>query len=143
MAKFCSNCGNEILENDRFCTNCGTTINSEITNNNDNNQIQDNGVAVVNNNPNNFNNTNNVVKYTNSLGIAGFVISLVSMVCCCGGLSWLSLIFSIIGLVNSKKNNGEGKGLSIAGIILSIIMLVVLVCYVIIFGIAIVAETEI
>lgn len=139
MAKFCSNCGNEILENDRFCTNCGTTINSEMANDN---QIQDNGV-IVNNNPNNFNNINNVAKYTNSFGIAGFVISLVSMVGCCGGLSWLSLIFSIIGLTNAKKNNGEGKGLSIAGIIISAIMIVVFILYCILIGIAIVAETEI
>ena len=35
----------------------------------------------------------------------------------------LGLIFSIIGLCNSKKLEGSGKGLSIAGIIISALIL--------------------
>lgn len=69
-------------------------------------------------------NNNVVVKTTNGFGVAGFVISLVSTILCCGIFNWLSLIFSIIGLVNSKKMNGEGKGLSIAGIIISCVFLI-------------------
>lgn len=65
-----------------------------------------------------------VVKTTNGFAVAGFVISLVSTILCCGSFNWLSLVFSIIGLVNSKKMNGEGKGLSIAGIVISSVFLV-------------------
>ena len=65
-----------------------------------------------------------VVKSTNGFAVAGFVISLVSTILCCGSFNWLSLVFSIIGLVNSKKMNGEGKGLSIAGIVISSVFLV-------------------
>ena len=56
--------------------------------------------------------------------IAGFVISLVSTILCCGTFNWLSLVFSIIGLVNSKNMNNEGKGLAIAGIVISSIFLI-------------------
>lgn len=65
-----------------------------------------------------------VVKSTNGFAVAGFVISLVSTILCCGSFNWLSLVFSIIGLVNSKKMNGEGKGLSIAGIVISSVFLI-------------------
>ena len=60
------------------------------------------------------------------MAIAGFVISLVSLLCC-GYSSWLGLIFSIIGLVNANKNEGEGKGLAIAGIVISSILLIIIV----------------
>lgn len=101
MGKFCTNCGKAISVNDRFCTNCGSAIN----------------------------NTNINSKYTNNMGIAGFVVSLVSLFMCCCTLSWLSLIFSIIGVKNANKHNGEEKGLSIAGVIISSISLAVFLIY--------------
>lgn len=72
------------------------------------------------------------------MAIAGFVISLVSIICCCGSLSTFSLVFSIIGLVNSKKVNGNGKGLAIAGIIISILAYVLL--FIVGFGFGILGE---
>lgn len=50
-------------------------------------------------------------KQSNGFAIAGFILSLLPL---------LGLIFSIIGLVRSGKVGGKGRGLSIAGIILSI-----------------------
>lgn len=74
---------------------------------------------------NQINNNTNTQKTTNGMAIAGFVISLVSPILCCGTLNWLSLIFSIIGLVQAKNKNGSGKGLAIAGIIISSLMMLI------------------
>ena len=58
---------------------------------------------------------------TNGLAIAGFVLSLASLlfglICSIPGL-----ILSIVGLNQCKKNGDEGNGLAIAGIIVSAIM---------------------
>ncbi len=83
--------------------------------NEQNNNVQNTNQTV--------NNSVQVVKTTNGFAVAGFVISLVSLLCC-GGFSWLGLIFSIVGLVNSKNMNNEGKGLAIAGIVISSIFLI-------------------
>lgn len=107
MAKFCFECGKELEDNVGVCKNCGKQV-------------------MVNNVNNDFNNVTNPQSKTNGFAIAGFVISLVSILCC-GGTSWLGLVFSIIGLVNANKGNKEGKGLAIAGIVISAILLVLLV----------------
>lgn len=147
MAKFCSKCGKEILNDDKFCMYCGnstSTIESKEKEENTEqvNQSQNNSVNTTQNQPSVIiQNTPN--KYTNGFGIAGFVISLVSLLICCGSFSWLSLIFSIIGLVNANKNNGEGKGLSIAGIIISsIVVVLVIVFYVISISAEVIAISE-
>ena len=112
--KYCSNCGNKLDEN-MVCTNCkydfgkeGASSLKEPINGKDNNNQSNSSV--------------NSATKKNSLAIAGFVISLVSIFCC-GMLSWVGLIFSIIGLCESKKYNGDGKSFAIAGIIISAILL--------------------
>ena len=57
---------------------------------------------------------------------AGFVVSLVSMLCC-GGTSTIGLILSIIGLILCNKNNTKGKGFAIAGIVISSILFILLI----------------
>ena len=64
-------------------------------------------------------NTNVVEKKSNGLAIAGFVVSLVSLLLL-PALGIVGLILSIIGLTKVKVIN-SGKGLSIAGIIISIV----------------------
>lgn len=59
---------------------------------------------------------------TNGTAIAGFVLSLVSFMSC-GLTSLVGLILSIIGIKKSKDLKDSGKGLSIAGIIISSITL--------------------
>lgn len=147
MSKFCSKCGREILNDDKFCMYCGNSTNTieskeKEENTEQVNQSQNNSVNTTQNQPNVIiQNTPN--KYTNGFGIAGFVISLVSLLICCGSFSWLSLIFSIIGLVNANKNNGEGKGLSIAGIIISsIVVVLVIVFYIISISAEVIAISE-
>lgn len=61
---------------------------------------------------------------TNGMAIAGFVLAFFCSI--------LGLIFSIIGLNQAKARNQGGQGLAIAGVIISVISIVV--------GIAIVAS---
>ena len=55
---------------------------------------------------------------TNGLCVAGFVVSLVSILCC-GLTSIIGLILSIVGLILANKRGQGGKGMAIAGIIIS------------------------
>lgn len=68
-------------------------------------------------------NEQNQPQGNNGLCIAGFVVSLVSLLCC-GLTSIIGLILSIIGVATSK---GRKKGLGIAGIIISSIVTVLLI----------------
>lgn len=54
---------------------------------------------------------------TNGMAIAGFVLSFFC--------SLLGLIFSIIGLNQTKQRNQGGRGLAIAGIIISIVSILI------------------
>lgn len=103
MAKFCVNCGNELGENDNACSNCGTFINTE--------------AKVV---------LDKKEEKTNGFAIAGFILSLISILCC-GSTSVLGLVFSIIGVVKAKNYNNNGKGLAIAGIVIGCIGLLLLI----------------
>ena len=94
---FCKNCGKEIDDRAAVCPHCGVpTPNAQ--------QSQ-----VVN--------VNVTGSHSNGFAIAGFILSFF------GGI--LGLIFSIVGLQKSKlpEYNGSGKGLAIAGIVLSCIAL--------------------
>ncbi len=63
------------------------------------------------------------VPHTNSMALAGFVMGLLSIVCCCGvPFGVLGIVFSLIGLSQINKDPLEqGKGLAIAGLVLSIL----------------------
>ena len=126
MAKFCRECGKELEENSKFCNNCGTKIEEEKTEETNTSNENTNESAASNAGTNVTYNQTYVTKKSNGMAIAGFVISLVSLLCC-GYSSWLGLIFSIIGLVNANKNEGEGKELAIAGIVISSILLIIIV----------------
>jgi hypothetical protein len=64
---------------------------------------------------------------TNSYAQAGMIFGILSLVCCCCGFpfSILGLIFSLIGLsqINANPQLHEGRGMAIAGLILSILSL--------------------
>ena len=113
MAKFCISCGNEIPEGNNVCTNCGTPVNGAPVA-----QAQPGPTVVVN---------QAQPKQSNGLALAGFIVSLVSTILCCGSLNVISLILSIVGAVKAKDCGGAGKGLAIAGIIISAIGLVILI----------------
>ena len=60
----------------------------------------------------------------NIFALVGLILSIISLFTCCG-FSFISVIFCAIGIANSKKYNGDGKGLAIAGLIISIIGIVI------------------
>lgn len=119
----CPSCGQRKVTEGQFCINCGHDFN--------NLSVQQNG---------NVNASVPTNDSSNGMGIAGLVISIVSFICCCGSLSWLSLIFSIIGMNYAKKNNGVGKGISLAGLIISIIGLLIIVLYIVLWIVVLVAS---
>ncbi len=110
MTKKCPNCGKNIDNNANFCINCGSKQTKEA-------EIKEEKTTTVES-------TNNVP--VNGLSITGFVLSLLSLLCC-GLLSPLGLIFSIIGITKTEKEDTTGKGLAIAGIIISSIMLLLFI----------------
>ena len=123
MAKFCTNCGKEIAEGNTVCASCGTPVEGAVA--------AAQPTVVVNNN------TPTAAKPTNGLAIAGFVTSLVSGILCCGSISVISLILSIVGAVKAKDLGGSGKGMAIAGIVISVIGIIILMA---LFSLGIFAE---
>lgn len=111
MSKFCTNCGTKLDDDVKFCTGCGNAVDGEKKASNK----STNNVTV---------NVTAPEKKSNGFAIAGFVISLVSTLLCCGMFNILGLIFSIIGLVKAKDYDGSGKGLAIAGIIICAVVMV-------------------
>ena len=110
----CPSCGQRKVTEGQFCINCGHDFN--------NLSVQQNG---------NVNTSVPTNDSSNGMGIAGLVISIVSFICCCGSLSWLSLIFSIKGMKYAKNNNGKGEGVSVTGLVFSIIGLLIFILFLI------------
>ena len=132
--RYCPNCGQKITEQGAFCINCGYNfsqlnrvdqVSSDIPKV-DVNNISENNMNMNNSTFNGVDNYNTNVNqqapsYTNGMAIAGFVVSMVSLCCCCYSsfLAIIGLILSIIGLTNANNNGGKGKGYAIAGIVTS------------------------
>ena len=109
MMKFCPNCGKKVSNDMNFCGDCGASFDNYSNNKNDNVLYQENK--------------------TNEMAVVGFILSLFSLLTC-GVLSIPSLIISIVGLNNAKKNNGNGIGFAIAGIVISSIFILFLLLFI-------------
>ena len=68
---------------------------------------------------------------TDPLCLAGLISSIVSLVCCCGTVSLISLALSIAGVIRVKKSNDSGKGMAIAGIAISALSIIILIMVII------------
>ena len=124
---FCTKCGTVVPDGNSFCTNCGTPVEAPANNNsygnsngtaynapyNAPNNQYGNGNVGMNNAPNNY---APAQQQTNGMAIAGFVLSFF--------FALLGLIFGCIGLNKSKQLGGNGRGLAIAAIVISIISMV-------------------
>lgn len=98
MAKFCTNCGAELTDEQDICVKCGKMVKKS-------------------------NNSSNENK--NTMAITGFVIAIVSLILNFGGLVGLAAtIVSGIGLSKAKNFDGNGKGLAIAGLIIGIVSII-------------------
>ena len=128
MAKFCQSCGYEIPEGSLYCEKCGSPVEpvapvapvqSVPVQNTPVQSVPVQNPQVV------YQNVTVTPSKTNGFAIAGFVLSIISIFLCCGGLvtGIPGLVLSILGLRDISKNNEGGKGLAIAGIIISSIMI--------------------
>lgn len=121
---FCPNCGKKLPDDANFCGVCGYRITnagdhsfaeSEKSNRQQHPYGQkpygqySNGQRPNRQQPNG---QNSYKQQTNVLAILGFVFSFFGIV---------GLILSILGYNKAKKLSGKGKGLAIAGIIISIV----------------------
>lgn len=97
MAKFCTNCGAELTDEQDICVKCGKMVKKS--------------------------NSSNENK--NTMAVTGFVIAIVSLFLNFGGLVGLAAtICSGIGLSKTKEFDGNGKGLAIAGLIIGILSII-------------------
>ena len=96
MANFCYKCGTPLNDSNNFCTKCGASISGDAPANVTNQAAK---------------------KEQNVYAVIGLVCSIVV-----GGITGLA--FSIIGLMKSKEMNDEGRGLAIAGIVISALKIV-------------------
>lgn len=66
---------------------------------------------------------------TNAYARAGLICGILSVTCCCCGFPFgiLGLVFSLLGLsqINANPQSSEGRGLAIAGLVLSILGLLI------------------
>ncbi len=104
MAKFCTNCGSKLNEDEDVCLNCGKKVKK-----------------------NKSDNTNVSTEQNNPYVLTGFILGLISMFCInlFGVVGLLALIFSSIGLSKINKTNQPGRWMAITGIVLGVIGLVV------------------
>ena len=119
MAKFCTNCGQELIEGAKACGNCGAQVEEAVK------EEKKEKTVTVKATPESGNTTVTTSSgKTNGLAIAGFVTTLVSTLLCCGMFNLVGLILSIVDLVQAKNYDGNGKGFAIAGIVIAAVVMV-------------------
>lgn len=109
---YCLNCGKQIDDRAAVCPYCGVTI-------------SDTRTAT-------YNITNN--NQCNGVAIAGFILAFVAPL--------IGFICSIVGISNAKNCNGSGKGLAIAGLLISGVTLAIYVAIFAIYFLLIISAIE-
>lgn len=127
----CEYCGRTLTNKYKFCPECGAAVTEEKTDSLD--KTEEKSVeAVVETVVKKNEDTPPVVKKMQGFTIAGFVLSLVSIVLqstpdlvsfIC---ATLGLVFSAISLSKFNPKLNKGKGLAIAGLVISIVVLSIL-----------------
>ena len=134
--KKCSYCGSENEDSGKFCRNCGAelpkAVEPEVA------EVISEPVTVIEpiiakpvSEPVAAQTVMPDVEYgqakentNNGLCVAGLIVSIASIFCC-GITAFIGLILSIIGLVSVKKTKQKGKGMAIAGIIISVVATII------------------
>ena len=109
----CDKCGSEVDSNAKFCPNCGAKI--EPTEKAERVEVVE--ATVKDNSGNKVNNTE--IGY-NVMSIVGFVLSFIPI----PKFRLVALVISIIALVQISKTKEKGKGLAIAGIAISSLIVI-------------------
>ncbi len=133
---YCSQCGKQVADDAAFCAHCGKELKAETQQEIAEEAVQQEVLQeapqpeVIQEAPRMQTNyaqpQQPEKKKSNPMAVTAFVTTLASLFCCGGILNPLALIFSIIGLVKSKKS-GKGKGFSIASLVINIIVVLLLV----------------
>lgn len=126
--KFCGNCGAKMEDGEQYCSYCGTRFESAARRDADTNiemrpapqysaqsQHSDPMMRQL------------PTQKTNGFAVAGFVMGLISILfcwCCFGVTQILGVIFSAVALSQIKKTGEGGKGLAVAGLVLSVLCIV-------------------
>lgn len=128
--KFCGNCGAQLEDGAQYCPYCGSRFEGETR------QPESTGMQTQSapQYTTQTQYTNPVAspsaesRKTNGFAVAGFVLGLVSIVlswCCCFPITpILGIIFSAVALSQIPKTGEGGKGLAVAGLIISILCIV-------------------
>jgi len=107
---YCKQCGKQQMGNERFCGGCGFQCASQM----------DNGGHMGGTMGNNWGNGGQPQQFqddpNNTMALIGLILAFF--------FPTFGLICSIIGLVKAKELNGKGRGMAIAGLIISIVMFV-------------------
>jgi len=126
---FCKKCGYKNADDAKFCVSCGEKI-EQIETNNDKVRSFFETNSPSNNEMNNFNSTYQEPvreKKLCSPAVAGFVVSIVGLFFAGMICGILGIIFSATALNQMKKNeNLKGNGFAIAGLIISIVDIVLM-----------------
>lgn len=134
---YCSKCGTEVSDGYAFCSNCGAELAK-----NDNVSEVNNYVAPQQNQAvppalplqyqESYNNTQPQPQNAkfNGMSIAGFILSLCAFLIDEAGIvcAILGLVFSIIGLASKNQLKSKGKGFAIAGLVISGIYFLMILC---------------
>ncbi len=122
---FCTKCGKEIPEEAKFCPHCGASTNGEPQPNANRDTYFTPPPA-----PRYQQQPAQQTQETNTMAIVGFVLSFF--------ITIAGLICSIIGYRNADSQyGGNGKGLALAGIIISAIsMVIAFVCVIVVISFA-------
>lgn len=121
--RHCKACGNPLSPDSLFCPRCGTRVEG----------AENTGATYEFGNYDKVAAVNNVNKDSqNPLAIAGFVVSLVSILLSVFGVvSIVGIVLSSVGLYNATNKGKTGKGLAIAGLVIGICRLVLTIAFII------------
>ena len=130
--RICNHCGSQAPDNNKFCSVCGAAL-PEVVQPAPQPAPSPAPQTAPAQQPYTYTQTYNQPSYSNTdnrtvsaLAITGFVISLVSILCC-GLTSIIGLIFSIAGMIAASKKDKKGMGFAIAGLIISTILTIFIV----------------
>ncbi|MGI6004401.1 MAG: DUF4190 domain-containing protein [Christensenellales bacterium] len=119
---YCKHCGRQISDADVFCVGCGATLKTDpLQTEQQTLPGQPAGYAQPVYQPPYY---AQPARYS-GMAIAGFVLSLISITCCNLFIfSLLGIIFSAVGLSQTRHHEIRGRGLAVAGLVLSILSIV-------------------
>ena len=122
----CPSCGTELTNNEKFCTNCGSRVdgaNDTPTGMPLNQENQSSNQPKQNSNQQPSVDTSKPNRYA----ISGFILSLVSLWVATFLIGSIAAVISGLAIGQVEKTGESGKGLAIAGLIISIAGIVLMI----------------